>query len=338
MKTCVIFGGAGFIGTFFAKHLIDSHQFSRIYIFDNEKIKEKKVSFREEIVHSYNQIVVIQGDVRQPIEWIPNEEIDLIANFAAVHREPGHKDYEYFECNILGAENVCKWAEKINCKNVIFSSSISPYGPSEDEKDESSIPTPQTAYGSSKLAAEKIHCIWQGGNGERNLIIVRPGVVFGPGEGGNVTRLINAVLKNYFFYTGNKKTRKAGIYVKELCRAIMWVLNRNETKEKGVVLFNMTMNPGPSVEEYVNSISKVAKKRALIPSVPSFILFAVASLIDFIAKPLGINHPFSPVRIKKLTKSNNIIPTFLVNSGYQYQYTLDEAFQDWKNESPDEWK
>ena len=197
---------------------------------------------------------------------------------------------------------------------------------------------PKDPYGISKLAAEKIHCIWQAGNKERNLVIVRPGVVFGPGEGGNVTRLIKAVLKNYFFYTGNKKTRKAGVYVKELCRAIMWVLVRDETKEKGVVLFNMTMNPGPSVEEYVNSISKVAKKRALIPSVPSFILYAAASLISFIAKPLGIKHPFSPMRIEKLTKSNNIIPTFLVNRGYQYEYTLDEAFQDWKNESPNEWK
>ena len=38
--------------------------------------------------------------------------VGLIANFAAVHREPGHEDYEYFECNLLGAENVCDWAER----------------------------------------------------------------------------------------------------------------------------------------------------------------------------------------------------------------------------------
>ena len=68
-----------------------------------------------------------------------SEEIDLIANFAAVHREPGHEEYEYFECNIKGAENICNWAERTNCQKIIFTSSIAPYGPSEDIKDESSV-------------------------------------------------------------------------------------------------------------------------------------------------------------------------------------------------------
>ena len=45
----------------------------------------------------------------------------------------------------------------------------------------------------------------------RKLLIVRPGVVFGPGEGGNVSRLIKAVIKRYFIYIGNRKTRKAGV-------------------------------------------------------------------------------------------------------------------------------
>ncbi|WP_458576358.1 hypothetical protein [Aliamphritea spongicola] len=74
----------------------------------------------------------------------------------------------------------------------------------------------------------------------RKLVIVRPGVVFGAGEGGNVSRLIKATLKNSF-YMGNRDTRKAGVYVKELCNAMIWVLN-NKTSN-GFALFNMSMNP-----------------------------------------------------------------------------------------------
>lgn len=226
------------------------------------------------MIENYSQIKMILGDVKETIEWIPNESIDLIGNFAAVHREPGHEGYEYYECNLLGAENVCDWAERVGCNKMIFSCSIAPYGLSEEVRDERSIPIPTTAYGSSKLAAEKIHQIWQAKEERRQLVIVRPGVVFGPGEGGNVSRLIKAVRKRYFFYMANRDTRKAGIYVKELCRAMLWVLNSEKSKADGVSLFNMSMNPGPSIEEYVTSIARVAKMNVWIPSVPS-ILFCL---------------------------------------------------------------
>ena len=45
------------------------------------------------------------------------KDINLIINLAAVHRMPGHNDFEYFETNIEGAKNICKFADKINCKN-----------------------------------------------------------------------------------------------------------------------------------------------------------------------------------------------------------------------------
>ena len=70
---------------------------------------------------------------------------------------------------------------------------------------------------------------------------------------------------------------------------------------------------------------------------PSAFLLLIAHLIDVIAKPLGIIHPFSPVRIRKLIRSNNILPTYLVENGYDYKYSLDEAFSDWEKECPEEW-
>lgn len=115
---------------------------------------------------------------------------DIIFNFAAVHRTPGHEDYEYFETNIKRAENVTNFAVKYGIKKIVFTSSIAPYGAAEELKSETTLATPNTAYGISKLVAEKIHMIWQNGDIEnRQLTIVRPGVVFGKGENGNFTRL-----------------------------------------------------------------------------------------------------------------------------------------------------
>jgi nucleoside-diphosphate-sugar epimerase len=333
MTSAVIFGGSGFIGSSFSLFLLNKKLFDRVYVVD-------LVSPNLNVVSDTEVMFFIHADVRSEIPTIlfPNN-VSLIANFAAIHREPGHEDREFFETNLLGAENVCKFAEKIGCQSIIFTSSISPYGVSESVKDESTFPIPVTAYGSSKLVAEKIHQIWQANDvSNRRLVIVRPGVVFGPGEGGNVSRLIKAVIHRYFFFMGNESTRKAGVYVKELCNAMWWVLQKQKKNGETVSLFNMSMNPGPSIGEYVEAVCKIRGIKPFVPTVPYKALMCVAYVIDAIARPLGIKHPFSPVRIRKLVRSNNIIPTYLVEHGYQFQYSLDSAFEDWKSSSPEEWK
>ena len=136
MLSAVIFGGTGFIGSYFAKHLVDNQNYQRVYLYDNEDISVKSSIHRKNLILQYPQITIIEGDVTNKIEWYPIEDINLVANFAAVHREPGHEAKEYFYCNILGAENICSWSEKIGCEKIIFSSSIAPYGPSEIEMNE----------------------------------------------------------------------------------------------------------------------------------------------------------------------------------------------------------
>ena len=333
MNNCIIFGGAGFIGTHFTQYLLANNIVEHVYLADIRPIQP----FFE---LDNDRIKFVEIDVRKDINknLFPHQ-IDLILNFAAIHREPGHEDYEYFETNLLGAENVCKFAEQVGCQNIIFTSSISPYGVSESIKDELTLPVPVTAYGSSKLVAEKIHQIWQAKDvNNRRLVIVRPGVVFGPGEGGNVSRLIKAVIGRYFFFMGNQSTRKAGVYVRELCNAMWWALQEQKKNDQFVSLFNMSMNPGPSIGEYVNAVCKTQGIKRFVPTVPYKMLMGVAYVIEALARPLGIKHPFSPVRIRKLVRSNNIIPTYLIEHGYQFQYSLDTAFADWKKSCPKEWK
>lgn len=338
MNVAVIFGGSGFIGLFYAAHLIDNENYTKVYLYDIEKVKDKPFIYRHQMFDKYENIVEIKGDVREKITWIADEEITLICNFAAIHREPGHDNHEYYDTNIPGAKNVTAWADKIGCKNIVFTSSISPYGLSEEKRNEKSIPHPTSGYGGSKLVAEHIHKEWLSKDTfNKSLIILRPGVVYGPGEGGNVSRLIKAVKLGYFFYMGNKHTRKAGTYVKELCTAISWVQTYQKNKNINFSLFNMTMYPAPSVFEYVVAIKKILNTKKHQFNVPYYLLLAISYFIDFICKPLKINQPFSPVRIKKLVRSNDISPDFLIENKYKYKYTLEESLADWKNEYPSEW-
>ncbi len=102
----------------------------------------------------------------------------------AIHKTPGHNDYEYFETNIKGADNICNYARENKINTIFFTSSIAPYGAFENLKEETSLPMPNTPYGISKLVVEEIYKRWQAEDLlNRRLIILCPGVVFGKGEG-----------------------------------------------------------------------------------------------------------------------------------------------------------
>lgn len=341
-KTAIIFGGTGFIGLHFSKHLIDNHLFEQVILADIKPPQQHIAS--QFIAHELKTSVIRYEvcDVRNSINASiirDDEQVKFIANFAAIHREPGHSIPEYYETNIPGAQTVCEFAESIGCNDILFTSSISPYGPSEEARDESVIPTPETAYGGSKLAAELIHSAWATrGQAARKLLIVRPGVVFGPGEGGNVSRLIKMIaIKGFFVFAGNQKTRKAGIYVKELCNAMWWMHELQSRRIDSIRIANMTMNPGPSMKEYVEAVQKVSGKKAFVPSIPPWLLMSTAGFIQTVTGLFGIKTAVNVVRVRKLIRSNNIIPGVLKAEKYSYIFTLERAMADWKKDLPTEW-
>ena len=325
LKKIIIFGGSGFIGGHFIDFLIKKGC-EKIYVADI--VENKNLSKLSEVTY-------INCDVRKKIDIELLENIDAIFNFAAIHREPGHEGFEYFETNINGAKNICNFAHKQNCKTILFTSSISPYGPSEDEKNEHSLPTPETPYGISKLTAELIHQNWQTSSNLNKLVIVRPGVVFGPNENGNMSRLIKAVKNNYFVFTGNKQTLKAGIYVKELCRMFDWSLEK--VSDSHLIIFNASFHPNPKINDYVNIICSLFKKNNRFISLPKTFLLYASFFLTFLLKIFLIKNPFHPVRVKKLFRSNNIKPSYLLENGYEFKYDLESALDDWKKNMESEW-
>ena len=324
----IITGGTGFIGTHLTNLLNEVHPEAKVWNLDivkpgtpNPVVKNYKPAVKdgEELGSTY-----VECDVRKPIgelPFIPTPE-DVIFNFAAVHRTPGHEDIEYFETNIRGAEHVCAFAEKYGIKKIVFTSSIAPYGAAEELKTEETLPTPNTAYGISKLVAEKIHIGWQKGGADRQLLIVRPGVVFGKGENGNFSRLYKSIKDHMFAYPGRKDTIKACVYVKELVRFILW--NVEEQKDS-FNIYNCTFEPAYTIEEIVKSMKRVTGLTQWVPYIPNAIIMPAAICAKMVGSPMGI----CPARVKKLQVSTNICGKKLKESGYQFKWTFEEALKDW---------
>ncbi|HYK36909.1 NAD(P)-dependent oxidoreductase [Alloacidobacterium sp.] len=338
MKQVVIFGGTGFIGTHTAQRLLQETSIEQVVLTDIALPRTDPYASALQSALQSGKARFIQHDVRQPVPLSALPKADLIFNFAAIHREPGHEPREYFETNLLGATNVCDYATAIDCRHIVFTSSISPYGPSEESRHEGSLPVPETPYGGSKLAAEKMHIAWQAAAPQRKLLIVRPGVVFGPGESGNVTRLVHSLAKGYFVYMGNKETRKAGGYVKELTNVFLFGINYQIKNGEGVTLMNFSMRPTPALSEYVDAICKVGGIRRSPLSIPRKLLLGVSYPIDFVAGIFRVKQPISPTRIRKLYHSTNIEARRLQELGFAYRYTLEEAFEDWKNDKPEDFR
>jgi GlcNAc-P-P-Und epimerase len=104
-----------------------------------------------------------------------------------------------------------------------------------------------------------------------------------------------------------------------------------------VTLFNFSANPTPTLQEYVNAVCQTAGLQRSPLKVPYSLLLGASYPISQLANTLGIKQPIDPVRIRKLIRSNNILPGFLRSEGYPYQYTLEQALQDWKQEKPEDW-
>lgn len=315
----LIFGGEGFIGTHLIEYLNKEKNvpFNNIYSLDiSDKNKNREYNY-------------MYCDIRNEIKLdLPAIHNSIIFNLSAIHTTPGHENEEYFETNILGAENITNFAEKNSIDKIAFTSSIAPYGASEEIKTEETIPMPNIPYGISKFVAEKIHLIWLAKNSsKRKLFIVRPGVVFGKGEGGNYSRLYSSMKKGFFFYPGRKDTIKACVYVKDVVRILYDGIT---IYDENPAIFNLTYFPAPTIEKICSTIAKTTNVKNPKIVIPSWFILSVARVIHFISLFSGTKlNGIHPDRVKKVMISTNISGEKLHNSTLKLKYDLSEAINDW---------
>jgi len=315
MGSTIILGASGFIGTRLVHRLAESGR--QVHALDLAPPRERAPG-----VH-YRTV-----DVRRPIQWEHTEAVEAIFNLAAIHRTPGHDWDEYYETNVLGALNAVELAQACGCRTMVFTSSIAVYGPSDEAITEVSPITPASNYGLSKHIAEGVHRGWLEKAGDRRLVIVRPGVVFGPGEGGNYTRLAKALRRGVFAYPGRKTTIKSGGHVDELLSAIEFALGRDERE----ITFNYAYPDETTMEDVVEAFASVAGFPSQYPVLPVNLMMAAARVCEA-SSVLGFPSPIHPQRVMKLVESTRITPAWLQANGYAFSSDLRGGLASWCDET-----
>lgn len=320
MSTCLIFGGSGFVGTHLARHFLDTGRFDHVHLAD----------IRPTILKDTPGITYSNTDVRNEIpENLINQKPEWIFNLAAIHREPGHIREEYFETNLAGARNICAYADKVGCKNIYFTSSISVYGPTAGPTDEDFPIQPSTPYGGSKYPAELIHKTWQKTGKNRRLIISRPGVLYGPGDPGNIMRMIKAISRGYFAYPGSPGIYKSYGYIYGMLDSIDFTMD----SDFDYFVYNYVETPTEPLLGLVNAVKKFIGVNAIVLPIPLWILKPVSQLIQAIT---GFKNPIHPVRVKKASTSTHIIPRALMDAGFEFKYDFENSLHHWLAIAPED--
>lgn len=312
-ENVVVFGGAGFVGTRLLARLV--------------RDGESPISF--DIRNPNNPVAGVDyriADVRNLDGINLPDNTSRIYNLAAVHTTPGHPDHEYYDVNVNGALEVARVATASGVSEIIFTSSISVYGPDELERTEESPLSPVSAYGRSKKIAERIHVDWQSSGHNRKLIVVRPAVVFGPGEGGNFSRMASLLKKGIFIYPGRKDTIKACIYVEDLLDAIEFARHQGDS----LITFNGAYSEKYTIENIVSCFKAEHFESAREITVPLGLMLACANFLRLLdVLKLGIH----PDRVLKLVRSTNIAPQWLKQNGWAFRGGVKEGLRSWSRET-----
>ena len=315
MTAALVTGASGFIGTRLVRRLAGEGR--RVVAVDILPPRE-----------SFPGVEHHRADVAEPLDPALGRDVSQVYNLAAVHRTPGHPPEDYYRTNVLGALNVTRLAEEAGIGSILFTSSISVYGPQESFVTEASPLLPVSDYGRSKGMAEVIHRQWAARDPARSLVTVRPGVVFGPGERGNYTFLAKALRRRMFVYPGRRDAIKSGGYVDELLGTFAFALARGP----GATTYNFAFPTPSTTQDIVETFGRVAGLPGALGTAPLPLLLAAAAVFEA-ASVAGVKSPIHRDRVRKLVNSTAVTPRWLLDNGYAFTYNLELSLAAWMAET-----
>lgn len=298
-----IVGGAGFVGSRLANRFKKQNISFNVYDIDCSDKLNKTIYLDIENVATLDQL----------------KKTSIIINLAAVHRDDVRPLSRYDDVNIQGSINICNVARKYNINKIIFTSSVAIYGFASADTNESGMPNYFNDYGRTKYFAEQVFKDWQMEDSKkRTLVIVRPTVIFGEGNRGNVYNLLKQLASDRFIMFGNGKNRKSMAYVENVAAFLEYSLSFN----RGIHIYNYVDKPDFDMNALVSMTKKTLfGKNNVGLRLPAFIGTILGHLVDILAKITGKSLSVSGIRIKKfmattqfsssVSKTNFIAPISL---------------------------
>lgn len=272
--------------------------------------------------HFFNEITTI-GDVRDQ-EQMDRElsGADVVILLAAQHRDDVSPVSLYYDTNVGGMEVTLKAMEKNGVKHIIFFSSVAVYGLNKKNPDENHPADPFNHYGKSKWQAEEVLQRWYKSHPDWNIDIIRPTVIFGERNRGNVYNLLKQISSGKFLMVGKGENKKSMAYVGNIVAFVKFLIDNVTT---GYNVFNYIDKPDNNMNQLVAHVSKVLNKHIPATHFPYWLGMTGGYCFDLLAKLTGKKLTVSSVRVKKFCATTEFDSTKMLNSGFKPPYTLDQG-------------
>ena len=273
---------------------------------------------------------------------------DVVINLAAEHRDDVTPKSLYDEVNVQGSENVCRACTELGIQKIIFTSSVAVYGFAPAGTDESGEINYFNDYGRTKYLAEGKYREWLQSDSENQLVIIRPSVIFGEGNRGNVYNLLRQIAGGRFPMVGRGTNKKTMNYVENVAAFLQWCVEndipeteipkqvRNDSHAEIVSasscgkfsLFNYCDEPAYDMNSLVLCVYKaLGKPKARLFHFPYPLAYFGGLCFDVLAFLTRRKFAVSAIRVKKFTQDTYFVATNIKRTGFVPPVSLEEGLR-----------
>ncbi|MBP3841867.1 MAG: GDP-mannose 4,6-dehydratase [Bacilli bacterium] len=276
MKTYLVTGGAGFIGSTLCKRLLKEN--NKVVVIDNfcdyydPKLKEENIKE----IESNKNFKLYKEDIRnrEILKKIFDENnIDCVIHLAAMAgvRNSIENPILYQEVNSIGTQNILEEMKNHNIKQLVFASSSSVYGNCTEMplKETMSVDFAISPYAATKKAGEvMIHVYHKLYN--MNAILLRFFTVYGPKQRPDlaINKFTKLILedKEITMY-GDGNTFRDYTYIDDIVDGIMKSIDYVQKNNEVYEIINLGSSNPIKLKEMIEIIGKELKKRPKIKQI-----------------------------------------------------------------------
>ncbi|MBD5447439.1 MAG: NAD-dependent epimerase/dehydratase family protein [Treponema sp.] len=353
--TITIIGGSGFVGTRLTKRFLEAGHSVRIadkrksavypelwIRCDVRNAPDRTDEFPESITDAdtapgADRIAQEAQPMHSLMEAI--EGSDAVVNLAAEHRDDVTPKSLYDDVNVRGSENVCRACSELGIRRIIFTSSVAVYGFAPAGTDEGGEIDYFNDYGRTKFLAEEKYRAWLKASAANSVVIVRPTVIFGEGNRGNVYNLLRQIAGGKFPMVGRGTNRNSMNYVENVAAFIQFCVENGEKLpclEKGfdgasagkLHLFNYCDEPAYDMNGLVLDVcGHLGKPRERLFHFPYWLAYCGGKCFDLLALVLHRKFAVSAIRVRKFCQNTYFVGTNIKETGFVPPVSLEDGLR-----------
>ncbi|MCI0537730.1 MAG: NAD(P)-dependent oxidoreductase [Verrucomicrobiales bacterium] len=231
---------------------------------------------------------------------------------------------EFQAVNVEGVRHWLNWCDTAEVLRIVYFSTVKAISASSHCQDELADGDPSTLYGQSKREAERLVSDWASRCSKRAALILRPAVVYGPGNQGNMFLLVECLARRRFFLIGRGENVKSLVSLRNLCAATVFLMQR---MQPGLEVFNIVDRQTFSFRDISQMIARLMGVRWSERSLPLGLVRGLAWGGDLISRLAG-SFPLTTSRLEALTESAHFSCAKLLAKGFCHPQTTEDGLRE----------